>query len=466
MLKLNAKFYTRILVFLCVTFVYAQPNEAYIKKIRGTVDISWLHSAGLLIKPTSLDWNLQTAPGFKLVSNQARKTAVLKNPWHFYPIENGTPVSEYEEVTLPHSFERRERAYVSGWYISNYKVSKNTNKRYVLKLDRIQLFSEVYINGKAVGHHFGGYTPFDFDITEALQTGKNTMAIFVRDQSAAFDDGKIYNQVGITRLGNYNPNSNQKLTGGIGSTINIEEQEEVHLENIFIKTSTRKKTLEIGYDVASHKSADVKVSFEILTWPNGEKVAIDLPEVQLKKGDKKGNTYKVNWENPKLWSPNHPNLYVLRATLKRGNTTEVVGTHFGFREFWIEGKQFMLNGVPTRLLGQSHYRDSREDIDYHRELFLMHKKVFEVNTCRIHATMPPNEIIYGADEAGILLIDQSAIWSVNGTFYSRGGEWFAKNIEKEFEEWVKRDRNNPSVVIWDVSRKWCRCTCRSIIPEL
>ncbi|WP_262503077.1 glycoside hydrolase family 2 TIM barrel-domain containing protein [Polaribacter glomeratus] len=122
----------------------------------------------------------------------------------------------------------------------------------------------------------------------------------------------------------------------------------------------------------------------------------------------------------------------------------------------MEGKQFVLNGVPTQLRGQSHYRSSREDVDYHREIFLMHKKVFDVNACRIHATMPPNEIMYAADEAGILLINQSAIWSVNKSFYSNGGEWFAKNIEKEFEEWVKRDRNNPSVVIWDVENEMLR----------
>ncbi|MDW5288117.1 glycoside hydrolase family 2 protein [Formosa sp. PL04] len=450
------KQYFQLLCFFCVTALSAQPDSTYINKIRGEVDTSWLLTIGNDIPPATLEWNLQTAPGFKMLSENARNSAVLENSWIFFPIINGKPVADGEKVTLPHDFDRGERDYVSGWYLSNYKLSKHKNKRYVLKLNRIQLFSEVYVNGKLIGHHFGGYTPFDFDITTALESGNNTIAIFVRDQSAALDGGKIYNQVGVTRLGNYNPDGGNKLKGGIESSIVLEEQEEVHLDNIFVKTSTRKNTLEINYDIVAKKLTTAKVSFEVFKWPNGERVALEIPEVHLKKEDTSKQTLKVNWKNPKLWSPNHPNLYVLRTTLKNGKKTEVVDTRFGFREFWIEEKQFVLNGVPARLLGQSHYRSSVEDIDYHRETFLMHKKVFEVNSCRIHATMPPNEIMYAADEAGILLIDQSAIWSVNKPFYSSGGDWFAKNIAKEFEEWVKRDRNNPSVVIWDVENEMLR----------
>lgn len=449
------KLYLQLLFFFCVAIMYAQPSAEYIQKIRGNVDVSWLLSAGNNINATPLQFNLKRAQGFKNTPKNARNIALLDNSWTFYPVENGVISTKKKEVTIPYSFERN-RDYVSGWFISNYSISKNKKKRYVLKLNRVELFSEVYVNGKRIGHHFGGFTPFEFDITNELKKGDNTIAIFVRDKSATLDNGKIYNQVGVSRMGSYNPNSSRKLAGGIDDNIRIEEQEITHLENIFVKTSTRNKTLEIDYEIASEAATDSKVTFEVLVWPTGEKVDLELPIIQLKKESNSKQLYKVNWENPNLWSPDHPNLYVLRATLKQGNTIDVVDTRFGFREFWVEGKQFMFNGKPTVLRGESHYRDNNHDVNYHRELFLMQKKIYGINACRIHATMPPNEIIYGADEAGILLIDQSAIWSVNKPFYNKGGDWFAKNLEKEFEEWVKRDRNNPSVVIWDVENEMLR----------
>lgn len=455
-MKLSVKRFNQFGIFFYVIISYAQPNEAYIKKIRGNVDVNWLLEKGNEIKSNTLNWQSKTAVGFKQADKNARNTAVLDNNWFFYPIKNDVPVYKGEKILLPHNFSSKERDYVSGWYLSNYIFPKNEKKRYVLKLDRIQIFSEIYVNGNLVGHHFGGFTPFDFEITKYLKSGENSIAIFVRDQSASLDNEKVYNQVGTTRLNNYKSENSQKLKGGIGSNIFIEELEEIHLESVFIKTSTRKKSLEIDYEVTENRSKKTSINFEIFNWHTGKKVALKIPKVLVLKSEKRKNTYKINWENPNFWSPENPNLYVLRATLKHGNKTDILDTRFGFREFWVDGKQFILNGVPTRLRGQSHYRSSKQDVDYHRESFLMHKKIFEVNACRIHATMPPNEIIYAADEAGILLINQSAIWSVNKPFYTNGGDWFAKNIAKEFEEWVKRDRNNPSVVIWDVENEMLR----------
>ncbi|PQJ76595.1 sugar-binding domain-containing protein [Polaribacter glomeratus] len=262
-MKLSLKIGVYFALLFYGVILNAQPSDAYIKKIRGDVNSNWFLEKGNEVKSISLDWQFQTAVGFNKVSKKARKTAVLNNSWHFYPIKNGKPVLEAEKIKLPHNFSAKERDFVAGWYISNYKIEKNQKKRYLLKLDRIQLFSEIYINGNLVGHHFGGFTPFDFDIYEFLKSGENSIAIFVRDQSASLDNGKIYNQVGTTRLGNYNPESNKKLKGGIESKIVIEELEEVHLKSVFIKTSTRQKNVEIDYEVTSNFDKKATITFEI-----------------------------------------------------------------------------------------------------------------------------------------------------------------------------------------------------------
>ena len=424
-------------------------------------------TAGEEIPPVGLTWELRTAPGFASVDEDARKNARLSEGWRFHKIDSIGNISGGEDVQFPHSFERN-RDYKSGWYLSRYELDQDKKTKYVLMLSRVQMFSMVYVNGQFCGQHFGCYTPFEIDITSKLVQGKNTIALFVYDQSASVDGDKLYNQVAYARLRSiYNPNASaSELPGGILDVPILEERAETHLTDIFIKTSTRKKEMEIEYELSSMNElkSNSTLSFELFKWPGGEKVDLDIPVVQLRNMSGTIESCKIKWADPELWSPDHPELYVLRSTLQNGKRKDLTDTRFGFREFWVEGKAFMLNGIPTRLRGESYYAPVLKGRDFHREVFLHQKEIFELNACRLHAFMPPAEVIIGADEAGILLIDQSAIWSENASYYRNGGEWFLKNTEKEFEEWARRDRNNPSVVIWDVENEMLRVSYELHLP--
>jgi hypothetical protein len=176
----------------------------------------------------------------------------------------------------------------------------------------------------------------------------------------------------------------------------------------------------------------------------------------------------VPWADPHWWSPDHPNLYVLRTTLQTpsgpAQQSDTVDTRFGFREFWAEGQQFMLNGVPIRLRGASNFQLGRTEQaadplhgrDSSREECLNLKDRYLGNAARMHAQIMSGNVPLGADEAGYLMVDQSSIWSVMSTMYRNGGEAFLNNTHREFTEWVRRDRNSPSVVIWDVENEQLR----------
>ena len=292
-----------------------------------------------------------------------------------------------------------------------------------------------------------------------LQDGVNVIALFVHDQSASIDGNKVYNQIGHTRLPSvYNKYGTKDFPGGILEIPIFEIREKVNLKDVFVKTSIRRGEMEIECEFSAYSELleNPKFSAEVFKWPSGEKVDLTIPGIELPKTSPGIKVFKVKWENPELWSPDHPNLYVLRTTLQNGMNTDVLETRFGFREFWIEGKSFMLNGKPIRLRGESYYHVIKNDRDFHREVFKMHKRLFGSNACRLHAFMPPGEVVEGADEAGILLDNQSAIWSENASYYKNGGEWFLKNTEIEFEEWARRDRNSPSVVIWDTENEMLR----------
>ena len=457
-------------LFLIFSLIFgslnAQPDENYIKKLVGMVSQEWLMSVGSSLSMKQADCSIKKTPGFNGSTPEARKQLQLSTLWNFYGVDTSGNVSIKKEVQLPHHFAT-DRNYRSGWYLSKFHLNKDQEDRCFLMLSRVQMFSMIYVNGHRCGTHFGGFTPFETEITNALVPGENVVAIFVYDQSASVDRDKAYNQLGTTRLASiYNPTSAKELPGGIDCVPFLEMRGNAFIKDIFVKTSTRKGELEIEYEFPSNSEffEDSKLSFDLYIWPNGEKADLEIPSILLNKSTKGINSCKVKWINPKLWSPEHPNLYVLRTTLKNGAVKDVIETRFGFREFWKEGQSFILNGVPIRLRGESIYEPIRNGVDFHREVFNMHKTLFGSNACRLHAFMPPGDVVLGADEAGMLLDDQSAIWSTNAAFYRNGGDWFLKNTEKEFEEWVRRDRNSPSVVIWDVENEMLRISFDLHLP--
>lgn len=455
--------YFLLVIVLTNSMLFGQNAEKHIQRLVGEIDQEWVKDIGKSIPTNQIEYSSRKIHGFKNVSSDARQQALLNKPWFFYKNETGEISSQPEKVEIPHEFDK-DRKYNSAWYVSKYTISKVQDKRYFLKLSRVDLLSLVYINGQKCGSHIGAYTPFEIEITDQLISGENVFAFFVYDKSAAVNGDKLITQVGPSYLKAGKQGFN--LSGGIDDIPILEVREKSHIKDVFVKTSTRLGELEIDYEISSDtkQSKIAKLSFEILKWPSGEKVKLKIPDVNDQFKSLDVNSVKVKWNNADLWSPDKPNLYVLRATLENSKSTEVFDTRFGFREFWIEGKVFMLNGVPTRLRGESHYHPKMSGIDFHREVFKMQKEVFGLNACRVHAFMPHPDIFLGADEAGILIIDQSAVWSVNGQLYAKGQEELLINLENEYKEWVRRDRNCPSVVIWDVENEMLRFNYELHLP--
>ncbi len=456
-----------LIFFLSYSVIHAQPDENYIHKLTGDVNLDWLKSVGNSLSNQTISWSSKSVQGFNNTSSLARKQAILQHPWFFYPVDSKQNSFKPTEIKFPHHFEK-VRSYKAGWYFTKYTLDEFSKKRLVLMLNRVDLFSMVYLNGNRIGYHFGSYTPFEFDITNASVAGDNVLAIFVHDRSAAVDGDKAYNQLGPEWLkSSYSQGrANDILKGGMDDAPILELRENISLKDVFIKTSTRTGEMQIEYELAfkNNKATPSTLSFEVMKWPNGERVNLQIPDVAIDEVVEGSYLCNVNWPNPDLWSPENPNLYILRTTIKNGKSTDVVETRFGFREFWNEGKTFMLNGIPIKLRGESTFRPIITGEGGYKKTFELYKQLFGSNACRIHATMPHGDMVLAADEAGILLIDQSAIWSVNVMFYKNGGEWFLKNTEKEFEEWVKRDRNSPSVVIWDVENEMLRYNYEMHLP--
>lgn len=441
------------LYFTNVLFVYAQPDQEYISRLKGIKSISRIDSIGQQGKAEVLNWKNRKAPGFKANNKNARLQASLEE-WIFIPVDTAGNLKSMINLTLPHHFPAK-RNYNSGWYICKSYIEKENNERVVILFDQVKFFCQLYVNEKLINHHFGGLTPFEFDITDALTPGENLICLFVHDQMATIDENKAYNQLGVQRPWDLKPE------GGINRVPILEKRSPVFIHDIFIKTSVRDKKMIIEYEITNESSIKQSTNFhsELFRWPDGETVPVSIGSVvnEVDPGQTIKHEIEIPWKDPQMWSPEHPNLYVLRSGLSTENHIDIIDTRFGFREFWIEGKRFMLNGKPIRLIGESSYdQHSVNNRDFHRELYELQKQTFGINANRLHAHLVTGDAPLGADEAGVLLLNQSAIWSVMHSYYRNGGDWFLANIQQEFEEWVRRDRNSPSVVIWDVENEMLR----------
>jgi hypothetical protein len=395
-----------------------------------------------------------------------RRRYEINAPWFFMQVLNNNSVGEAATVNLPHRFSISDGP--AGWYVQNIEIDKpEKGKRYFLMMEQVRMLCVVFVNGKEITRHLGGYTPFEADITGALNKGVNTIALYVHNPTISFDyeKGTLLNQVGVVAR----PNeailrSGPWLAGGIPGEIYLEKRREVFVRETAIVTSVEKKelTVEITLENLSGKNFKGMAKAEVLSWPEGKKL-IDLEpfSFSIAPGDTKSEVKVTSWKDPPLWSPDNPNLCILRVTLT-GKTPDIYEERFGFREFIVKGKRFYLNGIPIKLRGPSqfvpgvNYLGRDQTFEYCKNVFACEKRLLDFNAYRTHAVIFPRVVFEAADEAGVLMINQSSIWSSMRRYYEKAGEEFMKNTRVEFAGWIKRDRNSPSVVIWDVENEMVR----------
>lgn len=409
--------------------------------------------AGYLAE-TSPDWKLLKAPGsLHPPAADARETWFAGKGWIKLCLSRDSGrVKVNRDRQFPDQWPK-ERDYSHAWYLLKADLEPGSEKQIWMRFDAVAHFCAVFVNGKKAGGHIGGYTPFEVEITPFLGPGPDTIAICVQDQSAVVDRER---NITISQIGH-----RKYEMAGIRGGIYFESRRPVHVERIRVKTSTRNRELKVQAWIRG-ESAKVEIRHEVYRWPEGTAKVLEMPvqSVPVHETEDGGPVEgSMVWEDPDLWSPEHPHLYVLRTTILAGDYSETLDTRFGFREFWIEDRNFMLNGKPIRLLGDSDLRAELLSIvpgrarDYDREALEFLKQSFHYNSIRLHTILFPEWAIQAADEAGYLVINQSSISSGKQRYLN---EEFMHHTEAQFAEWYWRDVNSPSVVIWDVENEWIR----------
>ena len=310
-----------------------------------------------------------------------------------------------------------------GWYRKHFTLgdceTQMSQSRFFLEFDGVYMNSTVYVNGQEVGFRPYGYSSFEYDITPYVREGENVVA--VRVDNSDQPNSRWYSGCGIYR--------HVWLT-----TTNL-----IHVKHWGVHVETDAKTGKVKVDV------DVE--------------GIGHYQVRNTVFDAAGKEVGMKVKKPHLWSVDDPYIYKVRTQLiADGKVVDEVETTTGFRDFkfdaktgfWLNGKNFKLNGVCEHhdfgCLGAALNEDA-----LHRKLSKL--KAMGVNSIRSSHNPPAPELLNMCDTMGLIVMDESFdMWRRKKTQndYAR---FFDEWHERDLADLILRDRNHPSILMWSIGNE-------------
>jgi len=318
--------------------------------------------------------------------------------------------------------------------------------------------SDVWVNGKLIVQHKGGYTPFYADCTNEMFYDKPNLIVVRVDNRADknFPPGKPFMKNGYNYWSGIYRNVWLNVTNRIHITDPVQANKEMS-GGVFFRTPEVFKKNAVALvktNVINEGRADANISVEqILKTPSGKIIVIHRSSSKfITKAHDADFEQHFNVKNPRLWSPDTPNLYTLETTVfVNGVKTDQIAQRVGFRklEFSRQGG-FKLNGRPLKLIGVNRHQEypyigaALSDNAEYRDL----KKIKEAgfNTVRL-SHYPQNPSVYeAADELGLMLLDAIPGWQ----FFNKN-EIFKERVFRDIRDMIHRDRNHPSVILWEAN---------------
>lgn len=372
--------------------------------------------------PPKLGWAYVKVPG-SWQEHQGRGSALVARAggpqWDLY---DGTMVTRawYErEVTIPAEWQGRTIS---------------------LRFDRVSTDALVYVNGKSCGTIAWPWGAVD--ITPAVAPGQTAQ---IRVLVAALADAEKVGQFWQNAFSNVTYSAARLETRGLTGSVSLEcRYSEARVTDVFVRTSTRRQALTLDVELAGvTQSGQTKFVAQMLDEKGAvEKtftadVAVEAQEVQTV-------TLSWPWTNPRLWDVGQPNLYTLRLTAQGAGLDDEYEQGFGFREFWIDGRKFFLNGTEIRLRQGCFYYGQRPQVG---------ENFWEMGRSTVDTrgeTGDSGRDLDDADRKGYLV----AQYVLNANKYmtdSRGRLIWQESRPRALERtavWMRHYRNHPSVVMW------------------
>ena len=380
-----------------------------------------------------------------LTSIQARQRQNFDADWLFV-LGDSTQMSQvdyndsyWRRLNVPHDWAREGDFFVGnpsgagggalpggiGWYRKHFEVKSEEVKRekFFLEFDGVYMNSTVYVNGQKVGFRPYGYSSFEYDITPYIKQGENVVAVRVDNSDQ--------------------PNSRWYSGCGIYRHVWLTKTHPIHVKHWGVFVHDGK--VEVDYENPTKQKVIVKNS---LIDQSGKTVATT-----------KDFSFHIPQSSLHMWSCEDPYIYKVRTQLiAGGKVVDEVETTTGFRDFkfdaktgfWLNGKNFKINGVCEHhdfgCLGAALNEDA-----LHRKLTKL--KAMGVNSIRSSHNPPAPELLNMCDTMGLIVMDESFdMWRRKKTQndYAR---FFDEWHERDLTDLILRDRNHPSILMWSIGNE-------------
>ena len=334
-----------------------------------------------------------------------------------------------------------------GWYRKHFKTTAGLSGKNVWVLfDGVYRNSEVWINGHYLGIHPYGYSSFYYDLTPYLKPAgqENIMAVKVNTTEQ--------------------PNSRWYTGSGIYRHVWLMAKNKLHIDQWGVFA----RTLQAGNDKASvqlsinlSNDSDVDQNCTVITkciGAGGKEAGRAESALKAMRGQCTIEQ-QISIQKPALWSVEQPNLYRVQIEVRKGGRViDEYTLPFGIRTAHFDAnKGLSLNGKHVKLKGVNNHHDGGPlgaavfDATYKRRLQLL--KSMGCNALRMSHNPPSPELLAYADSLGFLVIDEIFDEWMDGKTPAGYAPQFTKWYQQDVANWIKRDRNHPSVIAWSIGNE-------------
>ncbi|HEY9008475.1 MAG TPA: beta-galactosidase GalB [Ohtaekwangia sp.] len=400
--------------------------------------------------------------------NNKRVSGVLIDEWKFQLLDTieasaaSFDDSHWRILNLPHDwsiegeFNEKNPAGVgggalpggTGWYRKSFALSSEDKDRNIfIRFDGVYRNSEIWINGTSLGKRPNGYISFEYDLTPYLDfTGKqNVLAVKVdnsqQPNSRWYSGSGIYRNVTLVKTGKvYIPYNGTFIQTPVANS----------------SAASMKITTEVSNTLKDQK--DIKLS-TIIYSPEGEKVATVESSKPIAGDASLVFDQTIEVRTPVLWSVNSPKLYrAVSEVIADGSVQDEYTTTFGIRSFEFDSaKGFSLNGEYMKIKGVCLHHDlgclgaAFNVRAAERQLEIM--RAMGVNAIRTSHNPPAPQFLDLCDKMGfIVMAEMFDMWKKKKTEFDYSNDWDAWH-KRDLEDFIRRDRNHPSVMIWSIGNE-------------
>gem|GEM_PF-277376 len=366
--------------------------------------------------------------------------------------ENGTDPSAWAEAEVPGEWAAQGYALgrdVERAYKRRIEVPRDfAGRRLILRFDGVYSYARVWVDGRFVRDHQGGFTSWECDVTGWVRPGEPSwLTVGVADMSDEISWGSNYAKHNI---------------GGILQGVRLVALPAVHAERLHVETgldaSFRNGTLKVtaGLRLGIGESADVRLA---LTAPDGKPVRLDRAVIVLTASEPE-RAVSIPVGPVVTWEAEHPRLYSLEAlVVTAGETVEVLRRDVGFRTVEVRGNALILNGRPVKLRGGCRHnvhpvrgRSVTADLDETDARLFRDANINFIRTSHY----PPTEAFLAAcDKYGLFVEEENAVCfvSTHGNLPTFDDPAYRGRYLDQFQEMIERDRSHPCIIMWSLGNE-------------